>query len=115
MPVSKLTYELRGLLALEDTLLAVGGAVGEVEVGRVDVVLVGQAAVHRLAGHLLVPLPVRARDGDGGVQLPTHTHTHAHAHMHTHTHTHTHTPSTPEESRGDQDMDTDKQTQWNVL
>lgn len=64
-----LTHELRRLSTVEGAPLAVGGALGEDELRRVNVVFVRQPAVDRLAGHLLGPLPVSARDGHRGVRL----------------------------------------------
>lgn len=69
LPRVPLTHKLCRLLALEGALLAVGGALRELEDGWVHVVLIRQAAVHGLTGHLLVPLPVSARDSNRGVRL----------------------------------------------
>lgn len=53
-----LTYELGGFSTLKGALLAVGRALGEVEMGGVNMVFVRQTAVHRLTRHLFVPLPI---------------------------------------------------------
>lgn len=55
---AELTYELRRFPTLKRALFAVGRALGEREMGRVDVVFVRQAAVDRLTRYLLVPLPI---------------------------------------------------------
>lgn len=64
-----LTYELRRLPALKGALLAVGSALGEVEMCGVNVVFVWETTVHRLTQHLLVPLPVCAGYGHQRVRL----------------------------------------------
>lgn len=66
-----LTYELGRFATLEGAPLAVRCALGEVETGRVDVVFVWQAAVHRLARHLFVPLSICAGYSDQRVRLET--------------------------------------------
>lgn len=43
-----LTYELRRFSTLKSALLAIGSALGELEMGRVNVIFVWQATVHRL-------------------------------------------------------------------
>lgn len=47
-PTSHLTYELGGFSTLKGTLLAIGSALREVEMGRVNMVFVGQTTVHGL-------------------------------------------------------------------
>lgn len=56
-----LTYKLGRFSTLESALFAIGCALGEHEMGGVNVVFVRQAAVHGLTRYLLVPLPIRAR------------------------------------------------------
>lgn len=53
-----LTHELGRFSTLKGALFAIGGALGEHEMGGVDVVFVRQAAVHGLTGDLFVPLPI---------------------------------------------------------
>lgn len=55
-----LTYKLGRFSTLESALFAVGCALGEHEMGGVNVIFVRQAAVHGLARYLLVPLPICA-------------------------------------------------------
>lgn len=55
-----LTYKLGRFPTLESALFAVGCALGEHELGGVNVVFVRQAAVHGLTRYLLVPLPICA-------------------------------------------------------
>lgn len=55
-----LTDKLGRFSTLESALFAVGCALGEHEMGRVNVVFVRQAAVHGLTRYLLVPLPICA-------------------------------------------------------
>lgn len=58
-----LTNKLCRFPALESALLAIGGTLRKVEVGRVNMVLVRKATVHRLTGYLLVPLAICTGDG----------------------------------------------------
>lgn len=55
---TELTYELCRLPTLKSALFAVGRALGEREMGRVNVVFVRQAAVDGLTRYLFVPLPI---------------------------------------------------------
>lgn len=68
-PPLTLTYELCWLSTMEGAPLAVGGALGEDELRRVNMVFVRQPAVDWLAGYLLGPLPICTRDGHRGVRL----------------------------------------------
>lgn len=63
------TFQKSRRSASEGAFLAKGGPLAAVEGGWVDVVLVWDTAVHGLAGHLLVPLPICASHGDAGLHL----------------------------------------------
>lgn len=63
------TFQLRWVTTLEGARAAEGGALEAGEGGGIDVVLVRDAAVHRLACHLLVPLALSAGHRDAGSQL----------------------------------------------
>lgn len=57
------------MTTLEGAFVAKGGALGAGEGGGVDVMLVRDAAVHRLTCHLLVPLALSAGHCDPGPRL----------------------------------------------
>lgn len=58
-----LTHKLSRFPALKRALLAIGGTLRKSKLGRVDMVLVREAAVNWLTGNLLVPLAICAGDG----------------------------------------------------
>lgn len=57
------------MTTLEGTFAAKGGALEAGEGGSIDVMLIRDATVHRLAGHLLVPLALSAGHCDAGSGL----------------------------------------------
>lgn len=63
------TFQKSRRSASEGAFLAKGGPLAAVEGGWVDMVLVWDTTVHRLTGHLLVPLPICASHGDAGLHL----------------------------------------------
>lgn len=48
---------------MEGAFLAIGGTLWKVKVSRVNMVLVREATVNRLTGHLLVPLAICTSNG----------------------------------------------------
>lgn len=57
------------MTTLEGAFAAKGGALRAGKGGSIDVILVRDATVHRLACHLLVPLALGAGHCDGGSRL----------------------------------------------
>lgn len=67
--VAVVSFQKSRRSASEGAFLAKGGPLAAVEGGWVDMILVWDTTVHRLAGHLLVPLPICASHGDAGLRL----------------------------------------------
>lgn len=63
------TFQLSRVTTLKGASAAKGGALKAGKGSRVDVMVVGGAAVHRLTGHLLTPLALCAGHRDSGSRL----------------------------------------------